>query len=200
MAAIAGSSVDANTSPEPVTVVVRRRVRPGGEAAFEAAMQEFTRFALSFPGNRGIHILRPEPGGSREYTVVDRFADLAARQAFKGSAEYREWMRRLRELTEDEPYIEEFGGLAGWFTLPGVPRAAPPTRVKMALVTFLGVYPLTSALPPLFEWLLPGWHPLLANVIVTGLIVACLTWLVMPFLTRIFAGWLFGVGRSSHKE
>jgi len=186
-----------NADLQPLTVVVRRRVRPGREAAFEAAMQEFTRFALSFPGNRGIHILRPEPGGSREYTVVDRFADLTARQAFKESAEYREWMRRLRELTEGEPHIEELGGLAGWFTLPDAPRAMPPTRVKMALVTFLGVYPLTSVLPPLFEWLLPGWHPLLVNVIVTALIVAGLTWVVMPFLTHLFAGWLFGADRFS---
>jgi antibiotic biosynthesis monooxygenase (ABM) superfamily enzyme len=188
-----------NADPQPLTVVVRRRVKPGREAAFETAMQEFLRFALSFPGNRGIHVLRPEPGGSREYTVVDRFADLSARQAFKGSAEYRDWMRRLRELTEDEPYIEEVGGLGGWFTLPGSPRAAPPTRIKMALVTFLGVYPLTSVLPPLIGWLLPGWHPLLVNVIVTALIVAGLTWVVMPFLTRLFAGWLFGADRSSHK-
>ena len=65
---------------EPVTVVVRRRVKPGGEAAFESAMQEFIRFALAFPGNRGIHVLR---SGEREYTVVDRFADARARQRFK---------------------------------------------------------------------------------------------------------------------
>lgn len=62
----------------------------------------------------------------------------------------------------------------------------------MALVTFVGVYPLTSALPPFFGWLLPGWHPLLVNVIVTGLIVAALTWAIMPVLTRVFARWLFG--------
>ena len=61
--------------------------------------------------------------------------------------EYREWMRRLRELTEGEPYIEELGGLAGWFTPPGGPRIAPPAKIKMALVTFVGVYPLTALLP-----------------------------------------------------
>lgn len=176
---------------DPVTVVVRRRVKPGAEADFEHAMQEFIRFALAFPGNRGINVLRPHPGAAREYTVVDRFADRDARQAFKASADYRAWMGRLGELTEHEPYIEEQGGLGGWFTPPEAPRPSPPARAKMALVTFLGVYPLTSTLPPLFAWLLPGWHPLLSNIIVTGLIVAALTWLVMPFLTRLFAPWLF---------
>ena len=62
----------------------------------------------------------------------------------------------------------------------------------MALITFIGVYPLTSTLPPLGSWLLPEWHPLLVNVLVTGTIVAALTWVVMPILTRVFAPWLFG--------
>jgi len=168
---------------------VRRRVKPGAEAAFESAMQEFIGFALGSPRNLGIHVLR---SGAREYTVVDRFADLGARQAFKASAKYQQWMQRLRELCEADPYIEEHAGLGGWFTLPGAAQPAPPAQLKMALVTFLGVLPLTAALPPLFAWLLPAWHPQLANVVVTALIVALLTWPVMPLLTRLFSPWLFG--------
>ena len=176
----------------PVTVVVRRRVKPGAEADFERAMREFIGFALAFPGNRGIDVVRPQPGGSREYTVVDRFADPSARQAFKDTPDYRAWMRRLRDLSEQDPYIEEHSGLGGWFAPPEATRPSPPARIKMALVTFVGVYPLTSTLPPLGSWLLPTWHPLLVNVFVTGTIVAALTWVVMPILTRVFAPWLFG--------
>jgi hypothetical protein len=176
---------------EPVTVVVRRRVKPGSEAAFESAMREFIQFALAFPGNRGINVLRPPPDGPREYTVVDRFADPAARQAFKASPDYGAWMRRLRELTEHEPQIEEQGGLGGWFT-PHVPRSSMPSKLKMGAVTYLGVLPLTAALPPLFAWLLPAWHPQLANVLVTALIVTLLSWPVMPLLTRLFGSWLYG--------
>jgi antibiotic biosynthesis monooxygenase (ABM) superfamily enzyme len=176
---------------EPVTVVVRRRVKPGAEAAFESAMQEFIRFALSFPGNSGIDVVRPRPGGSRDYTVVDRFADGEARRAFKESSDYRNWMQRLRELSEQDPYIEEHAGLGGWFTPPDAPRPSPPARIKMALVTFIGAYPLTSVLPSLGARLLPDWHPLLVNVPVTATIVAALTWVMMPILTRVFARWLF---------
>jgi antibiotic biosynthesis monooxygenase (ABM) superfamily enzyme len=182
-------------SPPPVdntvTVVVRRRTKPGCEAEFETAMREFIPFALSFPGNRGIHVLRSEQANPREYTVIDRFADAEARKNFKASPHYKDWMVRLRALTDREPYIEELGGTAGWFTLPGYPHATPPPRIKMALITFIGVYPLTSILPRLFMRMLPGWHPLLVNVIVTSLIVACLTWLIMPTLTRVFRKWLF---------
>jgi uncharacterized protein len=176
---------------EEVTVVVRQRAKPGAEARFETAMREFIRFALGFPGNRGIHVLRPAPG-SREYTVVNRFAGPGARQSFKASAEYREWLGRLRELSESDPSIEEQRGLGGWFAAPSVPRPRMPGRLKMALVTFLGVYPLTASLPRLFGWLLPDWHPLLVNLVVTCLIVSALTWAIMPVLTRVFARWLFG--------
>ena len=173
-----------------LTVVVRRRIKPGGAAAFEAAMQEFIRFALAFPGNRGISVLRPEPGADT-YTVVDNFVDLRARNAFREAPEYRDWMRRLGELSAGEPHIEETGGLGGWFTPPNAPRPAPPARLKMALVTFVGVYPLTSSLPALGAWLMPTWHTLLVNVFVTGAIVAALTWVIMPVLTRVLARWLF---------
>jgi len=193
---IAKNVADLGGSGGPVTVVVRRRVKAGAEADFEAAMHEFIRFALASPGNLGIHVLRPDPGGSREYTIVDRFADQPAREVFKSALEYSDWMRCLRTFTEEDPHIEELGGLAGWFTLPGKPNALPPPRHKMALVTFVGVYPLTSLLPPLFAFQLPTWHSLLVNVIVTGLIVALLTWVVMPFLTRLFSGWLFSRGTT----
>ena len=176
---------------EQLTVIVRRRVRRGSEAAFEAVMQEFIRFALAFPGNLGINVLRPDASSPGVYTVVNRFADSAVRQQFKGSARYQEWMQRLAELTDGDPQIEEIGGLGGWFTPPGVPRALVPSRLRMACVTFLGVYPLTAMLPGAYKQVLPSWHPLLLNVVVTGSIVALLTWAVMPLLTRLFARWLF---------
>ncbi len=184
------------TTQEPVTVVLRRRVKPGAEAAFERAMRQLIQFALSFPGSRGIDVVRPQPGGTREYTFIHHFADLDARRAFKGSADYRQWMSRLRDLTEHDPYITEQAGLGGWFTPPEEPRPSPPARVKMALVTLLGAYPLTSILPPLVALLLPEWHPLLRSVVATAAAIASLTWLVMPLLTRVFAGWLFGARRT----
>lgn len=176
---------------DPLTVVVRRRVKSGRERAFEDAMQEFIGFALAAPGHAGIHVLRPA-AGSRDYTVVDRFADVTSREAFKASAAYREWMRSLGELTEGDPRIVEQEGLAGWFEPPpDAPHAARPPTYKMAAVTFVGVFPLTSVLPPVVNMHFPGWHPLLANVLVTGLVVGALAWVVMPLLTRIAARWLY---------
>src|SRR2546423_1081857 len=179
------------TDRDPVTVVVRRRVKTGSEAEFEAAMRDFIAFAMGSPGHLSIHVLRPAATGPADYTVVDKFATAEARRTFKESSAYQLWMQRLRALTEGDPQIEEMGGLAGWFTLPERPNAKPPPKYKMAVVTFLGVYPLANILSRVFAYALPGWHPLLLSLVVNVAVVAMLTWVVMPLLTRLFAQWLF---------
>ena len=77
-------------------------------------------------------------------------------------------------------------GLEAWFRSPG----GPPPRWKMAAVTLLGVYPVSLligyALSPQLRKLPLG----LNSFIVSVLIVSCLTWLVMPRLTRWFKPWL----------
>jgi antibiotic biosynthesis monooxygenase (ABM) superfamily enzyme len=129
-------------SDQTVAAVVRRRIKAGVESRFEALMQEFIVFALRQPGHLGMNILRPSPG-SRDYTVLDRFTTDEARRRFTESPEYHAWMGRLREVSEADPDIEEMGGLVFWFTLPGRLSCKPPPRIEMAVLTLLGVFPLT---------------------------------------------------------
>lgn len=170
----------------PVHVAITRRVRPGREAEFQAALREFFHESFAHSAVLGATLLVPPPGSaSREFGILRTFADERERDAFYASPLFQQWETRARELTDGEPHYRTLHGLEAWFRSPG----APP-RWKMALVTFLGVYPLTSVLPRLGARLLPDWHPLLANVLVTGLIVSLLAWVVMPVLTRLFRSWL----------
>ena len=123
-----------NLSPG-LTVVVKRRIRPGREAEFEQTMRSFVQFALAFPGHRGISVLRPA-AGSRDYIVVDKFSDESARVNFKATSQYQDWMGRLGELTEGDPRIEELTGLEGWFTLPEDPGLARPRNTRWPLRPF----------------------------------------------------------------
>ena len=173
-----------------VTAVVRRRIKSGSEARFESLMQEFMPFALRQPGHLGINVIRLSPG-SPEYTVLDRFATEDDRRRFTASPEYRNWMNRLREVSEADPEIDEMGGLAFWFTLPGRPPRRPPSQIKMALVTLLGVYPLSMLFPMLVIPLTPSWPSWIQGAVIAALIVASLTWIIMPALTRVFEKWLF---------
>ena len=95
-------------APQPITAVIRRRIKAGSEASFEALMQEFIAFVLKQPGHLGINVIRPV-SGSRDYTVLDRFATDADRQRFTASSEYMSWMEWLREVSEVEPEIVVVG-------------------------------------------------------------------------------------------
>lgn len=170
----------------PLHIAITRRVRPGHEAEFQEALRGFLQDSFAHPAVMGANLLVPPPGtGSREFGILRTFRDAAERDAFYASEVYRAWDKRIRPITEGEPELRELHGLEAWFRAPG----APP-RWKMALITFAGVYPLTSFLPPFFGGLLRGWHPLAINVVVTGLIVVLLSWVIMPGLTRVFHAWL----------
>jgi antibiotic biosynthesis monooxygenase (ABM) superfamily enzyme len=69
------------------------------------------------------------------------------------------------------------------------PRVPPP-RHKMALLTWPGAWALITLIlwvlgPETATWPLP-----LRTLVISVLMVLGLTWVVIPFLTRIFAGWL----------
>lgn len=69
------------------------------------------------------------------------------------------------------------------------PRVTPP-RHKMALLTWSGAWALITLIlwvlgPAMATWPLP-----LRTLAISVLMVVGLTWLVIPYLTRIFAAWL----------
>lgn len=68
--------------------------------------------------------------------------------------------------------------------------SGPPPRHKMALLT----WPAAWALITLVLWALGpamgGWPLPLRTLVLSVFMVVGLTWFVIPYLTRVFAGWL----------
>ena len=175
---------------EPIHVAVVRRVKPGCEAAFEKALHDFVQRSLKLPGQMGVHIVRPAPGtASREYGIIREFADREALMAFRTSPEYLGWNQFALDLTEGSGRTDELCGLESWFTLPGQPLRPLP-QWKMALVTFIAVDAVTTLLALSIGPLIQNWPFLIRNSAFNVLVVACLTWVAMPLLTRLFRGWL----------
>lgn len=177
---------------QPLTTLVRRRIKAGAAAEFAELMREFMNVLLQQPGHLGINVIRQTPD-SDEYLIFDRFCTIEARRRFTATEEYRVWMDRLGALSETPPVIQESEGLSYWFELPRAGTARPgglPPKWKMSLVTLLGVYPLSMLYPALVLPLTNGWPGWLRGLLIAGLIVGSLTWLVMPFLTKIFQQWI----------
>ncbi|HWO20361.1 MAG TPA: antibiotic biosynthesis monooxygenase [Kofleriaceae bacterium] len=172
-----------------IHVAVRRRVKPGHEAEFEAAIREFFAASLGSEGSAGAALLRPVPGAPNEYGILRAFEDEAAKERFYASPAYRDWNARVSHLVDGEPELRQLHGLEAFFT-QGAPRRAPP-RWKMALLTWLGVDLAVLVFgrggPHLAGGALPGW---LLFLLVNACVVASLTWLIMPVLTRAAARWL----------
>lgn len=167
--------------------VVSRTIRPGCEAAFEAAMAEFAAICRAWPGHQELRFLK-DNADSRAYTVVTSYADEPSRRAFTSSAVYQDWMQRLGELSDGPVKIVEHHGLSGFFPAPGTKG---PPRWKMALVTFAAVWPLSTLLGATVRLTLSAQPRWVQGAITSALIVLSLTWVVMPLLTRVARPWLF---------
>jgi uncharacterized protein len=175
---------------ESVTVSVTQRVQRGREAGFEAWLQGISKAAEKFPGHQGINVIRPA-APSRDYTYIFRFDSPEHLQQWETSPERDRWVAKLHGLTETAAKKQILTGLEYWFTLPNDPAKPAPPRYKMAIVTILAIYPLTT----LLGWLVsPGplsRSRLLKGFVVSVLAVMLMTYLIMPRMTRLFAGWLF---------
>ncbi len=175
---------------EPIQVAIIRTVKPGNEAAFEQALHDFVQRTLPLEGQLGVHVIRPSPGSpSRQYGIIRKFANRDALSSFRTSPEYLAWNHDVLELTEGGSQVEELCGLESWFTLPGH-ALQPLPQWKMALVTFLAVDIVTSFLFWILGPLIQNWPFLVRNSVFNVAVVACLTWVAMPLLTRLFQKWL----------
>ena len=110
-------------------------------------------------------------------------------EEFRLSPEYLTWNHLAAELTEGEGRAEELTGLESWFTLPGA-TLRPLPQWKMAIATYFGVLPVVMVLSLTIGPLIGSWGFFLSNVVFNACVVACLTWLVMPLITRALHDWL----------
>lgn len=184
----------AQAARDPVTMVVTRRVKPGCEAQFEAWLHDYAREAESKPGHLGLQIVRPA-GTERTYTVVANWDCSADLQAWLQSDEHNQWLQKVRPLLEEEETRQVTTGLETWFTPPGAGSIVPPPRWKMFLVTWLVawllVWPLDVWYAPVIAPLVPFWR---AGAF-TLVIVAVLTYVLMPNATRLLHAFLYPARR-----
>jgi antibiotic biosynthesis monooxygenase (ABM) superfamily enzyme len=181
----AGSSD--SSSLQPVHVAILRTVREGSEGEFERRVAEFFAEAANQPGVCGAYLIRPVAGSMRrEYGILRTFRSEADMQRFYESPIYERWERAVRPLVEGEPQKRPLHGLEAFFR----GTDASPPRWKMALLTFVAVnaavYFFSAVVPLVF-----GPLPMIVGfLLVNALVVASLTWALMPLLSKISGRWL----------
>jgi antibiotic biosynthesis monooxygenase (ABM) superfamily enzyme len=176
-----------------VVCVIRHTVMPGKDQEYEAWLREILPIAGGAEGHRWVNVTRPH-AGSRTYTIVLHFDALEHLQQWLASEVWKRLVLEVQHLLQDGDQLEIKTGLEFWFAPPGSKqtRAKP---YKQFLITLSVIFPLTMLVP----WLLtPLFHaapilntPGILHFLVATVVVALMTYVVMPHYTRLIAAWLF---------
>lgn len=185
---------------DPATWLVTRRPKANRVEEFEQVLSDTIHAALRYPGHLGVTVLKPSSPGGGEYRLVVKFDSEASLRGWQESPEAAEWFRKIEALEERPGTFENATGLEAWFAVPSdVAGAAPapvPSRRQMFLTTWLGAFPTLTLLVWGLGPLLGGWPLVVRTLVASGLMVALLTYVVMPSLVRWLGPWLFAGRRG----
>ncbi|QIN78159.1 hypothetical protein GBA65_06150 [Rubrobacter marinus] len=174
----------------PVTGIASRRVEPGREGEFEEWVSGILAVVKEFPGYLGSDVLRPSGDEDDEYRMIYRFDHVSNLRRWEESEERRRWLRKAEPLVREEN-VQVLTGLEPWFTLPSKPGEPSPPRYKMAVVTWLAVFPTITVIFLVLRPVLNALPLLLRTLLLTLIMVSLMTYVVMPRMTRLFAFWLY---------
>jgi uncharacterized protein len=187
----AGAIETIGRETEPVTVVVRRRVRKGKEADYEAWLDRLIKQASDLPGYLGTNVYRPSATGPRDYTSVFRFYSVEHLRGFEESDMRLRALAEVIDFVEGDAVWEKLTGLEFWFTPPPGTIVPLPSRARMAMVMILVVYGLVLSIGTLVAIVLSA-APMPVRLLVTITIeVFLMTYVLMPRLTRWLAWWIY---------
>jgi antibiotic biosynthesis monooxygenase (ABM) superfamily enzyme len=175
----------------PVTTTVTRRVKPGHEPFYEQFLEGIIAAASRFPGHLGAEVFRPRTASAGEYRIVYRFDTGNHLRAWLDSEEHTAWLERAEPHVIGPMRTQVLTGLETWFTIPGRPGTPPPPPYKMALLTWITIFPLITLVVIVLGPLIDGLALVPRLAITTAVTVPIMTWLVMPRVTRLLRGWLY---------
>ena len=172
----------------PVGIVVTCCVPLSGVEAFEAGLRELIRIASRQPGHSSAEVLRGTiRREGRRYYIIYRFSGEASLRAWEKSEERKLAVSGLESLAIHAGR-RELTGLEAWFDLP--PDAPPPRRQQMAILTWIGIWPLVSVVLWFLAPHLMALPFLVRTAVNSAVLVLAMTYVVMPRLVRIADPWL----------
>ena len=139
-----------------------------------------------FPGYLGTTIIAPGGNISSLRYIINRFADQASLDGWENSDEALKLIEEVSEYSTRERAT----GMETWFSLPNLNTIGAPPRWKMALVSFIGAYSISSVAQYILSLYFGQW-PLLTNILMTIILVVGLTYFAMPLLSRLLRRWLY---------
>jgi uncharacterized protein len=185
------TNTNPNATDPPVTVEVIKHVKPGYEVEYEQALADILTAAQGFEGYLGANIFRSDDSSQIDRRIVFKFDRCSNLQKWEDAPIRQKLIDRANRFTLGEGSFKVLTGLETWFTLPVQKAIVPPPRYKMALISWLVIFPLSNLLAPILQNLLLPLPGLLISAVSSIVMVSLMTYIIMPRVTKLFAAWLY---------
>lgn len=186
-----GTATSTREAGPAVTKIIDRIPLRGKERELEQAIKALITAALRYPGHLGVTVTRPALPHQPGFRIVYHFDSCEHLKAWETSDEQARLVSAANRYTQGEPQRTVMSGLEAWFTLPGDAAPSVPPRARIAVVTWIGIFPLVYFFATVIRMLVPADTPaILVIAVVTLLVVLAMTYTVGPLLTRLFGKWL----------
>lgn len=177
-----------------VTALVECRVNAAEEAAFLEKLRPQLEAFAAFPGTEGSLVFRSRTRDGITISILQRFADAASHDAWLASEAFANWRRTVAPAHPNPDHVHRYSGLESLFVSAQAPDAPP--RWKMAVLLAAAVYPLSLSIA-VFAAPALARLPLLVGPLLTSVVmVALMTYVIAPALTKCFQWWLTPARRS----
>jgi antibiotic biosynthesis monooxygenase (ABM) superfamily enzyme len=173
---------------DPVTAIVRARVRTEAVARFQEITRTISRHCQAFPGYQGTRVIEPADPTAERVTIFS-FDSYDNYRRWELSAERRRCLAALDEVVEAPPRREQISGLSYWFDGPRRQGAGWPPSWRMTAVAFLAILPLSWFIPPAVRLLLPQ-HPALAGILAIAAVTVVMSYVSLPLMAFLLRRWL----------
>ena len=147
------------------------------------------RFMISerqFPGYLGTTIIAPGGNTSSVRYVINRLSDQASLEAWENSEVMLSFIDEINKYSS----LQKVTGLETWFNLPNLKTISTPPKWKMAIVSFIAAFSISSVGHYILSIYL-GQRPLLTDLLMTIMLVIGLTYFAMPLLSRLLRRWVY---------
>jgi antibiotic biosynthesis monooxygenase (ABM) superfamily enzyme len=171
----------------PVTTIVRHAILPDRMEAFEAWSTRIRTACRTYKGYLGAEIIKPVDSEGGTVTSIFRFDCYANLETWMQSEERLALLEETSDFCADPMEISQYESLEYMFPLDTAGK--PPSREKMAAVTFLGLIAPVYFIPKLVIAYITQ-VPVLVTVTSLAIITPLMVYAIMPILTRIARPWL----------
>jgi antibiotic biosynthesis monooxygenase (ABM) superfamily enzyme len=175
----------------PATLIFSRKVMPGREAEYKAWVAGFQDASRAVKGFLGASTMG-RGAADHDFVSIVRFDSFENLRAWEDSELRHQWVAKLPlDAVKGEATTRRLEGVEFWFAAPAGPAPVAPSPHKMALVLSVVVFSLVSVLTPPLRSLLGDAPQLLRSAVMVLLQVGLMTYVIMPRVTKLLAGWLF---------